>query len=81
MLNVLTPYWPSEIPRYGANISLEYWQNDFTKGTEVAMRYNGEYQPIFVENYQQALVCFSITKESFSSSSKRVSNSGIYRSA
>ena len=62
MLNVLTPYWPSEIPRYGANISLEYLQNDFTKGTEVAMRYNGEYQPIFVENYQQALVCFSITR-------------------
>ena len=59
MLNVLTPYWPSEIPRYGANISLEYWQTDFTKGIEVAMRYNGEYQPIFVENYQQALVCFS----------------------
>lgn len=56
MLNVLTPYYPSEVPRYGANICLEYWQNDFTKGIEVAMRYNGDYQPIFVEKYQEALV-------------------------
>lgn len=52
MLNVLTPMLSIGIPKFGAYLCLEYWQNDFDKSMQVALRYNGEYEPILVEHYQ-----------------------------
>ena len=57
MLNVLTPMLDIGIPKFGAYICLEYWRNDFDKSMQVALRYNGEYEPILVERYQGEEVC------------------------
>lgn len=71
MLNVLTPFLPSDIPPYASNICLEYWQNQFDNSIDVAMRYNGSYQPIFIEHYVESIVSLS---SQFPSSSSRLSS-------
>ena len=56
MLNVLTPLTPCEIPPYASNICLEYWQNQFDNSIDMAMRYNGEYQTIYIEHFAGSIV-------------------------
>ena len=56
ILTVLTPFLPCEVPPYGANICIEYWKNQFDNSFDVALRYNGEYQPIFIEHYVESIV-------------------------
>ena len=56
MLKVLTPLTPWEIPPYASNICLEYWQNQFDNSIDVAMRYNGEYQTIYIEHFAGSIV-------------------------
>lgn len=56
MLNVLTPFRPNDVPPYASNICIEYWQNQFDNSIDVAMRYNGEYEPIFIEHYIESIV-------------------------
>ena len=56
LLSILTPFIPMDYPQYGAYISLEYWKNQFDESIDVALRYNGAYQPIFIENYRESIV-------------------------
>lgn len=35
---------------------IEYWKNQFDNSFDVALRYNGEYQPIFIEHYVESIV-------------------------
>lgn len=58
MLNVLTPFRPNDVPPYASNICIEYWQNQFDNSIDVAMRYNGEYEPIYIEHYIESIVRF-----------------------
>lgn len=45
-----------ELPKYGAYLCLEYWENEFDQSIDVAMRYNGQYLPIFIEHYVESIV-------------------------
>ena len=56
ILTVLTPFLPCDVPPYAANICIEYWKNQFDNSFDVALRYNGEYQPIFIEHYVESIV-------------------------
>lgn len=56
LLNVLSPYSPMELPKYGAYLCLEYWENEFDQSIDVAMRYNGQYLPIFIEHYVESII-------------------------
>ena len=58
LLNVLAPFLPVEVPKYGSQICLEYWENEFDQSIDVAMRFNGYYQPIFIEHYVESLVAW-----------------------
>lgn len=57
---MLAPFLPVEVPKYGAQICLEYWENEFDQSIDVAMRFNGYYQPIFIEHYVESLVALGV---------------------